>query len=190
MDKKNALCKIEKEIRVYIGINVRIEEDAEDLCDYVIIHNDKEIGSIIYYEDEKFISTLTLKKKSIEFSLPCLHLELKHKADIDISKSFDDMSLNEIKTKYSYEEYYRTIKKTPYIKFKLISDNEGNSTRFEKDESRLYNHSIDNEGGNDIKFYVHNGKMIEKQTNREIKALIDIGGQFCERLIPVLLCQS
>ncbi|MCG8541818.1 MAG: hypothetical protein MJA82_18045 [Clostridia bacterium] len=185
--ERKILITIKEEIKKYVGIDVDIMEDQDEIFDYIVFDGLNRVGSIVFYSTNGYKVQIITDEKDVKACFPCLLLNLNQKIDKDLSNSFKDRSLEEIRNDFDCDEYIRTIRNTSRIIYKLHINLNGQVEKFIKDESGLNNFSIENEGGSSIQFYFKGKKILEKNTNREIKALLDIGGQFCERLVPILL---
>lgn len=191
MHEKKILNKIKTELENYTNLKFNFENTEED--EYKFIDG---TGEVVVYVDLGFfkdfnelIVDFELNKIRKNFKFPFIMLKdiNKNCPDIDRSHSFNDLSIDEIKNKYKYEEYVHEIRKTYYEKITMKFNSNVELVEIKREDKRNSDVTIDNEGGRDIKFYIKDGKYFERKTDRELKGLLDIGGQNCSRLIPILL---
>ncbi|WP_102400472.1 hypothetical protein [Haloimpatiens massiliensis] len=180
------LEKIKTELEKYSKLKLNIKEEKRGNIDFLT--ENKELFTTVNVdnleENQKFIIEFKLNKVSKFFKLNSYKINTNYPCDVDIRHKILNKSLDEIFKEYKFDiiedEYFSSY----YTKVKLKFDKNLNIIDELHEIKHFY---ISNEGGEDIYFYEKEGKIFEKETRKEIKGLLDVGGQFCCRLIPILL---
>lgn len=179
--------KLEKELNIKLFIDkieVLFSDDIEDCIYFLeeVVLSEEHIDKLKEYGELEISFILNKIDKKINIKTYRI-VDTKCPFDIDITSIISNKSLKEIIEMFEIKEDISKYCSTFYTKVELKIDKNLNIV------DRIYktiDFYIDNEGGEDIYFYENNNKIFEKNTGKEIKGLLDIGGQYCVRLIPIL----
>lgn len=190
---KEILEEIKLNLEKYTDIKFSIEKICEDEYKFVDMKG-KNFTYVELWTLKEFgelTVSIGLNETVKNFEFPCIMLKVDDSSFcVDMPHKFKGLSIEEIKNRYDYKESIRHVKDRTCdivtMDFVLTENSNLNLIRVERRNMTKGDSTISNEGSEDIKFYEKDNRYLERETGKEIICLLDIGGQYCERLIPIL----